>query len=253
MYTEGHVEVRVDDHVVVIDRTRRLVEVRRSAHAPTPDDTVLGLYHFGGVTRVEMFLARDGSHRLVLGIGSREGIDLGEDSTQAQGLRRGREVARLFGICLDIEAGSYLDCYFRENGPVLSRVDAHRDLIEAKLVDPDPFEDLSPWLNDGSDVSGPKDVSFNELESTSLTMDNLLIDLEAEAAYDDGPYALPRVRTAPEVEAVCPLEEPMEVPPMRPEAEAHVRANHRPPRQLRFRRRSGLDWLRAALKGALGA
>lgn len=250
MYTEGHVVVRVDDHVVVIDPARRLIEVRRADEAPTPDDTLLGLYHFGGVVRVQLFLARDGSHRLVLGIGSREGIDLGEDVTQAQALSRGRDVARLFGICLDIEDGSFLDHYFREKGPVLSRVDADRDLIEAELVDPDPFDELSPWISETSDVVGASgDVSFDSIERESLSMDDLLIDLEAEAAvYDDGPFALPRVRTAPEVEAVCPLATPVEAPPMRPEAEAHVRANHRPPRRLRFRRRSGLDWLRAAFK-----
>jgi len=66
--------------------------------------------------------------------------------------------------------------------------------------------------------------------------------------YDDGPFEEPRVRTAPEVEAVYPLPTPLDAPPMSAEAEAQVRASHRPPRQPAFERRGGLAWLRACLK-----
>ena len=243
----SHVVVRrVDEYMVAIDPERDALEVRRSStSSPTPDDTVLSVYRFSAVKHTELFVARDGSHRLVLAVGSREGIDLGSETTRAQALSAGKQIARLLQISLDIRDGDYLETYFRENGPILSRIHDGRHLIDAELVDPiDPFDELSPWEDRAAEVS------YDSIERESFSMDELLIEIHATlgGGYDDGPFAEPRVRTAPEVEAVYPLPTPIDPPPMSPEAEAQVRAAHRPPRRAGFERRDRLAWLRAALK-----
>jgi hypothetical protein len=97
-------------------------------------------------------------------------------------------------------------------------------------------------------------MAYDSIEHESeheLSMDDLFIEIHAglgSSGYDDGPFAEPRVRTAPEVEAVYPLPTPIDAPPMSAEAEAQVRASHRPPRKPGFERRDRLAWLRAALR-----
>ena len=246
----SHVVVRqIDEHMVVIDPTRDAIEVRRARALPTPDDTVLEAYQRLAVRRIELYVARDGSHRLVLAIGSREGIDLGFEVTQSQCVELGKTLSRWFQVPLDIHDGDYLEWYFRERGPIMSRIHDGKVLIDAELVDPiDPYDEVSPWESE-SKRSG--EVQFESIEvSDEFAMEDLLIEIHAELStgYDDGPFAEPRVRTAPEVEAVYPLPTPLDPPPMSPEAEAQVRASHRPPRQPAFERRGRLAWLRACLR-----
>jgi hypothetical protein len=246
----SHVVVRhIDEHMVVIDPTRDAIEVRRSRSSPTPDDTILDCYGKIAVRRIELYVARDGSHRMVLAIGTREGIDLGAEATHTQCVELGKTLSRWFQVSLDIRDGDYLDWYFRERGPILSRIHDGRVMIDAELVDPiDPQDELSPWE---AESRRPVEVKFEAIEvSDEFSMEALLIEVHAElaSAYDDGPFAEPRVRTAPEVEAVYPLPTPLDAPPMSPEAEAQVRASHRPPRQPAFERRDRLSWLRACLR-----
>jgi hypothetical protein len=235
--------------MVVIDPTRDAIEVRRARSSPTPDDTVLDCYGKIAVRRIELYVARDGTHRLVLAVGSREGIDLGSELTHTQGVQLGKLLSRWFQVSLDIRDGDYLDWYFRDRGPIMSRIHDGRHLIDAELVDPiDPRDELSPWQ---SESKRSKEVKFESLEaSDEFSMEDLLIEVQGElsSAYDDGPFAEPRVRTAPEVEAVYPLPTPLDPPPMSPEAEAQVRASHRPPRQPAFERRDRFAWLRACLR-----
>jgi len=234
---------RVDEHVVVIDPSRDAIEVQRSSVRPTPDDTVLAHYWFSAVRQLELFVARDGSHRLVLAVGTREGLDLGTEVTRAQALSLGKELSRLFKVSLHIKDGDFLESYFREHGPIMSRIDGNQ-LIEAELVDPiDPWDEVSVKERSG-------EIAYDSIDR-EFSMDDLLIEIHAGlggGGYDDGPFAEPRVRTAPEVEAVYPLPTPIDPPPMSPEAEAQVRASHRPPRKPGFERPPRLAWLRAALK-----
>src|SRR5688572_24629898 len=122
--------------MVVIDPTREAIEVRRSKSEPTPDDTVLERYRFAAISRLELFVGREGAHRLVLAVGSREGIDLGCEGTRAEALRLGKELSRLLQVLLDIRDGDFLDEYVRDKGPIMSRIQDGKHLIEAVLVDP---------------------------------------------------------------------------------------------------------------------
>jgi hypothetical protein len=238
---------QVDQHTVVIDPTRAAIEVRRGRTAPTPDDTILDCYGAIAVRRIELYIARDGSHRLVIAMGTREGVDLGAEVTQAQGIALGKRLARWFDVSLDIIDGDYLERYFRERGPIMSRIHDGKELIEARLVDPvDPFDEISPW---DIDHGRSDDVTFEPI-SEEFSMEDLLIEVQADLStgYDEGPFEEPRVRTAPEVEAVYPLPTPLDPPPMSAEAEAWVRASHGPPRPPQFERCDRFGWLKAALK-----
>jgi hypothetical protein len=252
----GRIELRVEEQVVVIEPPS--IEVRRSTTVgPTPDDTVLALFNARAVRRLSLFLGVDGEHRLVLAIGTREGIDLGAEPTGALTMRRGREIARLLSASLEIETGNYLDEYFRESGPILSRIVLGKHFIEAELVDPvDPKDEvLSPWMSEVSNVSAVRaEISYERIsiDDEEVSIDDLLIDVAGSADYDDGPFALPRVRTAPGVEAVYPMERSIDPPPMSSEAAEEVGRLHRPPRQLRADRPARFAWLRAALKGLAG-
>ena len=173
MRVGGRVVVRrIGEHMVVIDPARQVVEAFRTKASrsgkvipravPTTDDTIVKQVPFTAVRAVELFVARDGTHRLVLAVGSREGIDLGEDVTQAQGFEAGKRLARRLQVSLDIQDGDFLEAYFRERGPVLSRVHEHKHLIEATLVDPiDPRDELlSPW--GGEPAQDSVEVAFEE-------------------------------------------------------------------------------------------
>jgi hypothetical protein len=182
---------------------------------------------------------------LVLAVGSREGIDLGCEGTRAEGLRLGKDLSRLLVVLLDIRDGEFLDEYVRDKGPIMSRISDGKHRIEAELVDPiDPWDEISP-------AARSVEVGYESLERDGFSMDDLMIEVHAGlggSGYDDGPFAEPRVRTAPEVEAVYPLPTPIDPPPMSAEAEEQVRKSHREPRKPGFERRGSFAWLRAALR-----